>query len=199
MHFTPRINEAIRLASRLHKNQVRRDIEHTPYISHLVSVAMLLREVTTDEDVIIAGLMHDSLEDVPHYTYQQLVEDCGERVATIVNHVTEPLDANKDPDDQMPWLTRKEIYLNNVRLGGEDSAMVSACDKIHNTESFLVDYKKEGEVFLKHFASSILNMIWFVEQVLTIVEEKLSSEHVLTLRLSHALNELKSLKNNSAS
>lgn len=183
MIFTPRLDEAIKLASRLHREQTRRDIGKTPYISHLVSVATLLSEVTNDEDIIIAGLMHDALEDVPGYTYDDLVRDCGERVALIVKHVTEPLDANKDMNDQMPWLERKEIYLNNLRNGGAESAMVSSADKIHNTESFIRDSKYEDENFLSRFSSSARNRLWFHEQVLLVVMEKLGENHPLVKKL----------------
>src|SRR3989344_7317154 len=124
MFLTPRIDEAIRLACRLHSNQIRKDNQQTPYISHLVSVAIMLSEATNDEDIIIAGLMHDTLEDVPHYTYENLIVDCGARVAEIVKHVTEPLDANKLENEQLPWLKRKEEYLKNLRTGGIESAMV---------------------------------------------------------------------------
>ena len=57
MIFTPRLDEAIKLASRLHRDQVRSDSERTPYVSHLMAVASLLSSVTDDEDIVIAGLM----------------------------------------------------------------------------------------------------------------------------------------------
>ena len=183
MIFTPRINEAIKLASHLHRNQTRKDVSSTPYVSHLFSVAMILASSTDDEEIVIAGLMHDSLEDVPHYTYTKLVEDCGSRVADIVTHVTEPLDANKLDNEQLPWLTRKEVYLKNLKEGGKESAMVSAADKIHNTESFIIDTKINGISFLSRFTSSLRNKLWFHEQVLIIVEEKLGKENSLVERL----------------
>ncbi len=193
MLFTPRINEAIKSASHLHRHHVRKDKNHTPYISHLVSVAMMLREVMDDEDIIIAGLMHDSLEDVPNYTYDNLASDFGNRVADIVMHVTEPLDANKAEDEQLPWLTRKEKYLENLRSGGAESAMVSASDKIHNTESFIQDATLEQGEFLARFHSSIRNKVWFHEQVLLIVEEKLGKEHKLVSRLTSCTEEFRKL------
>lgn len=193
MLFTPRINEAIKSASHLHRHHVRKDRNHTPYISHLVSVAMMLREVTDDEDIIIAGLMHDSLEDVPNYTYDNLASDFGNRVADIVMHVTEPLDANKGDDEQLPWLTRKEKYLENLKSGGVESAMVSASDKIHNTESFIHDATLEQDEFLARFHSSIRNKVWFHEQVLIIVEEKLGKENKLVSRLTSCNEEFKKL------
>ncbi len=193
MLFTSRINEAIKTASHLHRNQIRKDNNKTPYISHLVSVAMMLREVTDDEDIIIAGLMHDSLEDVPGYTYDDLVSSFGNRVADIVSHVTEPLDANKSEDEQLPWLTRKEKYLENLRSGGVESAMVSTSDKIHNTESFISDFLSEQDEFLERFSSSLRNKLWFHEQVLIIVEEKLGKENKLVSRLSLCTEEFREL------
>ena len=86
MTFSSRLDDAIKLAARLHRDQVRNDNERSPYITHLVSVMVVLSQVTDDEDILVAGIMHDSLEDVPHYTYERLVEDCGERVAKIVHH-----------------------------------------------------------------------------------------------------------------
>ena len=193
MIITPRINEAIKLASRLHRNQVRNDIEKTPYISHLVSVAMILSEVTDDEEVIIAGLMHDALEDVPDYSYEQLVLDCGERVAQIVKHVTEPLDANKEMNEQLPWLARKEAYLEVLKTGGIESAMVSSVDKIHNTDSFLEDIKREGDSFALTFGSSVLNRLWFHEQVLAIVTEKLGENHQLIKKFTSSTEAFRDL------
>lgn len=195
MQLTPRLNEAIKLSSHLHRHQTRRDEYHTPYVSHLYSVAALLSSVTDDEDIIIAGLMHDSLEDVPHYSYDDLVRDCGERVASIVSHVTEPLDANKEESDQIPWLERKESYLKVLKEGGVESAMVSAADKVHNTESFISDTAKEGEAFSSRFASSLRNKIWFHEQALAIIREKIGEEHPLVIRLALCTEEFKQLAN----
>lgn len=193
MTFTPRINEAIKLASHLHRHQTRKDSHNTPYVSHLFSVAMILSSSTDDEDIVIAGLMHDSLEDVPSYTYDMLVSDCGARVAEIVTHVTEPLDANKRDDEQLPWLMRKEKYMENLRAGGIESAMVSAADKIHNTESFITDTKKEGNAFLSRFGSSLRNKLWFHEQVLEIVKEKIGTENLLVSRFELCTEDFRNL------
>lgn len=193
MILTPRLDEAIKLASRLHASQVRKDSYQTPYISHLVGVAMLISSSTNDEDVIIAGLLHDSLEDVPGYTFESLVKDCGVRVAEIVSHVTEPLDASKADNEQLPWLERKEIYLNNLKSGGVESAIVSSADKIHNTESFLRDYAKEGEIYGKRFGSSIKNRIWFHEQVLRIVADKLGEDHTLVVHFRQSMEKFRLL------
>jgi (p)ppGpp synthase/HD superfamily hydrolase len=187
MTFSSRLDDAIKLAARLHRDQVRNDNEKSPYITHLVSVMVVLSQVTDDEDILVAGIMHDSLEDVPHYTYEQLVEDCGERVAKIVHHVTEPLDASKLPTEQLPWLERKEKYLETLQEGGWESALVSCADKIHNTQSFLKDAQLEGNAFIDRFRSSIRNRLWFHNEVYTIVKEKLGEDHVLVVQLHELL------------
>lgn len=191
MFLSSRLDEAIKLASRLHRLQSRNDVLKTPYVSHLMSVAILIASVTDDEDVIIAGLMHDSLEDVPGYTYEHLVKDCGSRVADIVRHVSEPLDATKTEDAQLPWLTRKEAYLSSLQEGGVESAIVSAADKIHNTESFLKAFKEEGEPYALRFKSSIKNRIWFHEKVLSIIESKLGEEHTLSILLKETTDKFR--------
>ncbi len=193
MIFTPRIDEAIKLASRLHRNQTRNDTDRTPYVSHLISVAIILSQATDDEDIIIAGLMHDSLEDVPKYTYEQLVEDCGPRVAEIVKHVTEPLDANKDMSEQLPWLIRKEVYLTTLREGGIESAMVSCADKIHNTESFIKDTEHKDGIFASKFGSSARNRLWFHEQVLVVVTEKLGTDNTLVKQFASSTESFREL------
>lgn len=193
MIFTSRINEAVKLASHLHRNQTRKDTNNTPYVSHLFAVAMILASSTDDEEIVIAGLMHDSLEDVPNYTHSMLALNCGNRVADIVNHVTEPLDANKLANEQLPWLTRKEVYLKNLTEGGIESAMVSAADKIHNTESFIIDAEKSGDAFLSRFGSSLRNKLWFHEQVLVIVSEKLGEGNALVGRLRLCTEEFRKL------
>lgn len=190
MLSSPRIHRAVRLASHLHRNQTRRDKDHSPYVSHLVCVAMMLQEVTDDEDVIIAGLLHDSLEDVPGYSLERLREDCGERVANIVYHVTEPLDANREAGDQLPWLERKEMYLKRLEEGGVESALVSCADKVHNAEAFITDMQEEGEQFTKQFVGSFRNMVWFHQEALKIVEQKLEASNPLLLRFKNSTKAL---------
>ncbi len=125
--ITPKIINAINLATRLHSGHIRKDEHNTPYISHLFAVAMFLASVTDDEDIIVAGLMHDALEDVADYEYENLEADCGKRVADIVAGVTE----NKI----LPYKDRKILYLENLKTGSLESLMVSVADKLHNAIS----------------------------------------------------------------
>lgn len=85
-----------------HRHHVRKG-GGIPYVSHLYSVMYLLASVTNDEDVLIAGLLHDTLEDVPEeYNSAQLEADFGPRVRELVEELTkQPLKAGK----RVPTLT----------------------------------------------------------------------------------------------
>lgn len=151
----------------------------TPYISHLYSVMYLLSKTTDDEDVLIAGLLHDSLEDVPLYTKEKLIEEFGERVGAIVSGVTEPLDANKEMDDQKPWLERKEVYLLALTNGPKESALVSLSDKIHNLMSTEYSVETGDALLFQKIEASFRHQKIFYEKVLDICKEKLGVDHVL--------------------
>lgn len=81
--LTLRLRAAINIARRLHLNQARNADEGLPYISHPFSVAWILSSYTDDEDTVIAGLLHDILEDVPGYYYNDLQKDFGTEVGIL--------------------------------------------------------------------------------------------------------------------
>ncbi len=167
--------KAINLASRLHRNHTRRDEQETPYVSHLFAVAMYLSSVTDDQDIIIAGLMHDALEDVADYEYEDLLADCGERVANIVRGVTE----NK----ALPYKERKTLYLENLKSGSLESMLVSLADKTHNAMSL-------RDVHDSHNMNADTQILIYTE-VLNIAKERIldvsSKEYVLVKKLEEEL------------
>ena len=172
--ISDRVINAINLATRLHNGHVRKDEYNTPYISHLFAVAMLLKSVTNDEDVIIAGVMHDALEDVADYEYEHLEADCGKRVADIVVGVTE----NK----ALPYKERKLDYLEKLKVGMIESVLVSTADKLHNLKSYHSmgdEHKHTGHIML-------------YRAVLEIGKERLVNAHgevhILVLELERELN-----------
>lgn len=189
MILSPRLDSALKLASHIHRDQTRRDAERTPYISHLVAVMLLVSDVTKDEDILIAALLHDAIEDVANFTEQDLKEAFGDRVAKLVYHVTEP-QAKEDPFfASIPWLTRKELYLARLEEGEEGSLLISTADKLHNLTSFLTDAEREGETFLSNFHGSIKNQLWFYEEVLSRVSQRLGTTHPLVEALNHKVAE----------
>lgn len=149
----------ISLASRLHKDQSRYDKFKTPYITHLVGVGFLLSSVTNNENIIKAGIMHDSLEDVPDYNYEDLVADCGVVVADMVLDVTE--------EKSLPYIERKEKYINHLKSAPLDSLIISVADKYYN----LLSYKDINED-KKHDGHMMV-----IRGVLNIAKERISKDH----------------------
>ncbi len=153
--ISDRIINSLSLASHLHRHHVRHDANETPYISHLVAVAMYLQCVTDDDDIIVAGVMHDSIEDVPDYTYDDLVNDCGIHVADIVTSVTE----NKS----LPYKEMKLDYIEKVKSHGIETLLVSLADKLHNAKS--LSTMPTEKIHKGH--------LWLYEEILAVAKEKM--------------------------
>lgn len=190
MILTHRLQEAINEASRLHRDQFRKDALQTPYITHLVGVMILLSSATHDEDILIAGLMHDALEDVPDYAPEHLEEKFGARVKDIVMGVTEESKLNSDASG-LSWKEIKEAYLSTLRQAPEESIMVSLADKIQNTRSLIEMIHLAGGGALANFGSNHDDRVWFNEEVLKIGEERLGDNHVLVEEFRLETDEMK--------
>lgn len=176
MKLTPSIQKAINLASCLHAGQVRKGNDDLPYISHPYSVAWILSNYTKDEDVVVAGILHDVLEDVEAYHYDDLLRDFGEKVAQIVDGVSEDRESDlKTTDKLSSWEGRKLSYLNKIKKGSEESLILCAADKIHNLQSMIDAYLERGEDLWKSFNSPKDKKLWLYKEVLKVVKLKLNN------------------------
>ena len=177
MNHTPEIKKAIQFAARKHAGQLRLEHEPLPYITHLFSAAILVAEDgATPDEVIIATLLHDTLEDT-ETTEEELERAFGPRVLELVKAVTEP----KEVED---WKERKKRYLAQLTLGPDDALLVSMADKIDNIESKLEAYAREGRAVLERFHDQKDNE-WYHGAVLRMGQERLP-KHPLTKRLAEA-------------
>ncbi|MFN3188625.1 MAG: HD domain-containing protein [Candidatus Paceibacteria bacterium] len=153
--YTYRIEQAIRAAAVLHYEQKRKGSMPYPYITHLLSVAFILQEYTDDEDVLIASLLHDTLEDTD-YTEEELKSDFGERVCELVKTVTEPTEIR---GKKLTWMEKKQTYANQLTKGSKEAAMIAAVDKIHNFRSMVEEYYDNHELFLKDFGKNLADRL----------------------------------------
>lgn len=191
MFLTKKIEQAIVLATVLHSDQ-KRKMSGVPYIIHPYAVAFLLAHYSDDEDVIIAGLLHDTLEDVPSYTEEKLRAEFGDRVCRIVKEVSE----NYTEEEKLfpykrsdSWLVRKEGYLHGLRDDSEEALLVAGADKIHNMRSFLDEYAVHQEKVWAYFRTNKERMLWFYGEATSIIETRLS--HPLSVELRKVFQELK--------
>lgn len=172
MVLTPNIRKAINTASSLHVGQ-KRKADGLPFISHPYAVALTLSKYTDDESIIIAGLLHDVLEDVRDYSFTEMKRDFGERVASIVHAVSEDKDPRMATDERRTWRTRKERYLAHLKGADEAALMVCAADKIHNMLSLMDAYKEQGEAIWSHFNASKEDSAWFLREATTLLQTSL--------------------------
>ena len=159
--LSKRFDKALKLASRLHRHQLRKGTE-VPYVSHLLAVAGIALEHGADEDTAIAALFHDAVEDQGGAaTLARIEERFGVRVAEIVR-------ACSDTDEvpKPPWRARKERYLAHLGAEGDPAILlVSAADKLHNARTLLVDARALGEGTWGRFAGGKDGSLWYYRSV----------------------------------
>lgn len=185
MFFTPKIQKAVKKASILHFGQ-KRKADGTPFIMHPFSVAFILSKYTDDEDIIVAALLHDVLEDVEAYTAQDLKRDFGTKITRIVEGISEDEAPSRSPADRKAsWLKRKESYLAKLRNDNFEALIISCADKIHNLMSMIEEYKKQGESMWKAFNAPQDKKLWFYGEVLAILKKRLKNAIVKELEKTY--------------
>jgi (p)ppGpp synthase/HD superfamily hydrolase len=166
--FTGRIERAIALAMRAHESQVRKGDGQLPYVVHPVTVALILSRYTGDEDTIIAGLLHDTLEDTL-VTAEEIERAFGEKVRDAVLDVTEP------DLPGLSWETRKARYLRRLQAAPRPSLLVAGADKIANLISMIAAHAASGDALWERFHAPPGMKLAFYRQVHTLIRASWSS------------------------
>lgn len=163
---SPRLIQAINTAAWAHRDHVRKGTD-IPYVSHVVGVMHLVSQVTDDEDVLIAALFHDILEDVPEeYSPQRMAEEFGDRVVELVRGVTKDSTLSS-------WQDRSDAYLAHLREADDSSVLISAADKLHNLLSIHADLDELGDELWGRFNSGKDRQLWWYRSVADLVLERL--------------------------
>jgi len=182
----PRFQRAFRFAAEKHAGQARK-ASTIPYIGHLMGVASLVLEAGGDEDLAIAALLHDVVEDCGGAPMlKEVRRRFGRRVAKVVEGCT---DADADP--KPPWRERKEKYIRHLKTADADTRLVSAADKLNNLRSILSDYRAIGESIWSRFKGGREGTLWYYR---TLRDEFLRRKpNRITRDLDLAMDDLESL------
>jgi len=157
----PRFLRAFHFAAEKHAGQTRK-ASAIPYIAHLMGVASLVLEFGGDEDMAIAALLHDVVEDCGGTPMlKEVRRRFGSRVANIVEGCT---DSFTDP--KPPWRERKESYLRHLKAADVETRLVSAADKLNNVRSILSDYRDVGESIWERFNGGREGTLWYYAALL---------------------------------
>ena len=143
--YSDRINHAFAFAAKHHDRQVRKGTR-LPYLTHPANVAVILTCYHQDEQTIIAGILHDVIEDCVRdgFTRDMLEQRIGDKfgveiletVLAVTHRVVNEEGVELSSEE------RKDDYLARLAAASERARWVCAADKVHNGSSILADLQR---------------------------------------------------------
>jgi (p)ppGpp synthase/HD superfamily hydrolase len=159
--FSPTLERALRTAFHLHGGQMRKTDPTLPYLTHLMHVALIVQRFSFPENYVAAALLHDTVEDT-QYTPEELLEEFGEDICSIVLEVTE--------NRALRYVERKRGYLDSVRNGSEGAKAVCCADKTHNLATILDAWSVKGDAIWTEFSRGPELTMQFYRDALAAIE-----------------------------
>lgn len=147
------IFDAVLFATRAHTGHCRKGSAKIPYIIHPLGVAKILIEYSLPDHVIVAGVLHDTVEDT-YTTLGQIRKKFGAKVAGLVAGASEPHKSDT-------WEERKRHTLTHLRKAPADLLHVVCADKLDNVRSMVQDYGKVGEKLFDRFNQPKPMQSWY--------------------------------------
>ena len=139
--------KAVRFAMKAHAGQTRKD--GGIYILHPLEDAVIVGTMTHDEEVLAAAVLHDTIEDTD-VTYEDILENFGERIAQLVEHETENKREGEDPGKT--WKIRKlESLAVLENCDCIETKILWLGDKLSNLRSLSRDFEKVGPAIFERF------------------------------------------------
>ena len=143
--YSDRINHALAFAAKHHDRQVRKGTR-LPYLTHPANVAIILTRYSQDDDTVVAGILHDVIEDCvrENYTKEMLAQRIADKfgmsvldtVLSITHRNTDELGVELSSEE------RREDYLSRLANADERARWVYAADKLHHACTLVADLKR---------------------------------------------------------
>lgn len=189
MAFSVRFDEALAFAACAHRAQVRKGTPHpgVPYIVHPMHVATILRDHGFDEDLCIAGLLHDTVEDTDA-SADAIAAQFGANVAALVAAVTEQ--KTTTAGQKRPWRDRKLEQLDHLRRGGPRVAALKCADALHNAAATTMDVERNGASVWARFNAGPADTVWYYSQIVELSGAALGADHSLVKELAGVVDRL---------
>jgi len=172
--MSQRIFQAIEFATKAHTGQFRKGTK-VPYIVHPLGVSKILIEAGCSDDVVVAGLLHDTVED-SSTSIDDIRRDFGEEVARLVEGASEP---NKSD----PWENRKRHTIDLLETAPMDAVYVSLADKLANIRDICADYEKLGDDIFLRFNRPKEKQEWYYRALADVFSKRIVDEPFLSLVL----------------
>ncbi|HMA55196.1 MAG TPA: HD domain-containing protein [Pseudolabrys sp.] len=165
--LTDRFDRALLYATHVHGGQVRKKTT-IPYIAHLLAVAATVLEYGGSEDMAVAALLHDAVEDQGgEPRLADIRNRFGDRVADIVRACSDSVVNTAAGQQKEDWRTRKVRYIEHLKTVDSETLLVSLSDKAHNARSILRDLRKPeiGSAVWDRFKQPKEDILWYYREL----------------------------------
>jgi GTP pyrophosphokinase len=192
LHLTGKFTDAIEYARHLHIE--RRKGTDIPYMAHLLGVAALVmgesghEAIPVTEDMVVAALLHDTVEDHGGMPREKDVEaNFGANVARMVHGLSDSFSA--DSEEKESWEDRKKAYIRRLKREPADVRLISAADKLYNARSILEDYRIIGPEIWRRFKRGRDQQLWYFKELIKVY--KMFGKSRIVDELARVVKELK--------
>jgi (p)ppGpp synthase/HD superfamily hydrolase len=172
-----RYSTAVALAAAAHSGVFRKGTT-VPYISHPLAVSAMTMEYGGSEDVAIAAVLHDVVEDGGWEFIIPIMEAFGFYVADLVMAVSN-INAGT-------WKEKKVKYLAHLATASDDALLIAGCDKLHNARAIVSD----GPAVFAIFKAPKSDVLWYYSELAKIFE---SRDAPMASAFSETVNKMKEL------
>ncbi|SKC38446.1 HD domain-containing protein [Maledivibacter halophilus] len=149
------ISKAIEVAAKAHEGQYRK-LNRIPYIVHPFEVALILQKNNASEEVIAAGILHDTLEDTK-LKEKDIEKMFGHDILKLVLGASEELEGRKNT----PWYDRKLHTIEHLKNAIMEVKMVACADKLSNIRSMIKGYDDMGDKLWNKFNAPYEMQKWY--------------------------------------
>lgn len=141
------MDRAIEFAVKAHADSERRG-KGFPYIIHPMEAAAIVATMTSDQELLAAAVLHDTVEDTS-VTVEQLRSLFGDRVAELVEAESDVF--VEGLSEEATWHDRKQAAIDRLAAAPHDAKMVALGDKLSNMRAIARDYEQQGDDLWKIF------------------------------------------------
>lgn len=138
---TDLLDRAIVCAVRAHHNTERRG-KGFPYIVHPLEAVEIVATITTDQELLAAAALHDTIEDTD-FTVEDIRREFGDRIAELVHAESDQFTEGVSEEDS--WHQRKQAAIGRLAAASHDAKIVAMGDKLSNMRAIWRDYRQKGD------------------------------------------------------
>ena len=141
------LDRAIVFAVRAHAGTERRG-KGFPYIVHPMEAVEIVATMTSDQELLAAAVLHDTVEDTDT-TVEQIRTEFGDRIASLVASESDTMPEGVSEEDS--WHARKQAAIDRLARASHDAKVVALGDKLSNMRAIARDYAQQGDALWNLF------------------------------------------------